>query len=217
MNSSEYLKDWNIFFKLLGSRVGQRTNKKTWMDLEFFIVLGARYANQDPRTFTAFIHLCSKIGTILSPFKVKKIAKELLNKEEEYKTLGFILSSIQKNVRNKSQWSSTIKELKNKANITVEFRLFSSKAFKKDLTLRQWGIVSSKLELDDSEKYLNTDKLFKVSIIRNRFMGLKAVYSDLLFFKEHYGESESLNSISKKIYHDYNSVYQANENILIAS
>jgi hypothetical protein len=217
MNSSEYLKDWNLFFKILGSRVGPRTNKKIWMDLEFFIVLGSRYANQDPRTFTGFINLCSKIGTILSPFKLKKIANELLEKEEEYKILGFIVSTIQRNVRNKSQWNSIIKELKDKANIMHEYKLFSSAAFKKEPTLGQWGIISSKLELDDPEKYLNLEKLFKVPIIRNRFMGLKAVYSDLLSFKEYYGENESLNSISKRIYHDYNSVYQANENILTAS
>lgn len=217
MNSSEYLKDWNIFLKILGSRVGPRSPKKVWIDLEFFIVLGSRYANQDPRTFTAFISLCSKIGTILSPFKLKKITNELLEKEEEYKVLGFILSTIQKNVRNKTQWNSIIKDIKSKANITTEYRLFASKAFKTEPNLKKWGIISSKLELENSEKYLNQEKLYKVPIIRNRFMGLKAVYSDLLSYKEYYGDSESLSSISKKIYHDYNSVYQANENILKAS
>ena len=187
------------------------------MDLENFIILGSKFANQDSRTFTSFTHICIKLAPILSPFKLKKIVNEIVETEDEFKILGFILETIQENVRSKNQWQALIKECKEKANTKKQFKLFDTSSFKSDLKLSNWGLVSSKLELECPDKYLDQSKLFKVSIIKNRFLGMKVVYSDLLFYKECHENTKSLNQISKKIYHDYNSVYQANENIKIAS
>jgi len=218
MNSTkqEY-KNWQAFISNLGSRVTTRTNKKVWMDLEHFIVLGAKYANEDARIFTAFTHICIILAPILSPFKIKKIINSLLLKDDEFKIIGLMISNIQKSVRNKAQWNNLLMFCKEKADLNKEFKLFKSSSFKVAPELKEWNLVASGLELDNNDKYLNSKKMFNLSIVKMRFNGVKAVYSDLLFYRELNGENESLNQISKKIYHDYNSVYQANEHILIAA
>lgn len=72
MNSPNELQ-WIHFFSNLGSRVTPRVNKKVWLDLEHFIVLGCKYSKKDVRLFTSFLILCIKLAPILSPFKIKKI------------------------------------------------------------------------------------------------------------------------------------------------
>jgi hypothetical protein len=84
MNSSNEVKSWYRYFSKLGSRLVPRSNKECWMDLEHFIVLGCRFLHEDARLFTSFIILCIKTAPILSPFKIKKIAKTLLLSEDEY-------------------------------------------------------------------------------------------------------------------------------------
>jgi hypothetical protein len=215
MNSEIEYKNWSVFFSNLGSRTTPRFNKNAWLDLEHFIVLGAKYAIEDSRSFTSFIVMCIHLSPILSPFKIKKIALREL-KEEQFNILGYIISKIQQNVRNPTQWNGLILLCQKKMKKHDEIVLFSSKAFKVELEFKEWNINASRLELDDHEKYLNTQKLYSHSIVRHRFSGVKTVYSDIYFYRL-YHEEVSLHKMSKEIFHDYNTVYQANELMIRAS
>ena len=114
MNSSEELQYWHMFFSHLGSRVPKRTTKKVWMDLEHFIVQGCINSKEEPRLFTSFVILCIKLAPILSPFKIKKIA-QISFTDHDYKVLGYVISLVQKKVRNKKQWDNLIQFCKKNA------------------------------------------------------------------------------------------------------
>jgi hypothetical protein len=187
------------------------------MDLEHFIVLGSRFSREDARLFTSFIILCIKTAPILSPFKVKKIAKALQLTEDEYKILGYTINNIQNNVRNKKQWCSLIELCQKNANLSKEVKLFKTPTFKHDPALKEWSLLSSKLELLEVDKYLNLKKLYYFPIINMRFSGVKVVYSDINYYQKLNGKEGSINQMAKEIYQDYNSVYQACERILIAA
>jgi hypothetical protein len=187
------------------------------MDLEHFIVLGSKFAREDARLFTSFIILCIKTAPILSPFKIKKIAKALLLTNDDYKILGYVISTIQTNVRNKKQWSSLVELCQSNAKLSDEVKLFKTPTFKHDPTLKEWSLLSSKLELTKVEKYLNLKKLYAFPIINMRFSGVKVVYSDINYYQKRNGKAGSINQMAKEIYQDYNSVYQACERILLAA
>ena len=217
MNSSSDITNWQRYFSKLGSRVVPRSKIEHWMDLEHFIVLGCRIAREDARLFTSFIILCNKTAPILSPFKIKKIAQILLLSEGEYKILGYVITNIQKNVRNKKQWSSLIKLCQKNANLSKEIKLFKTPTFKHDQTLREWSLLASKLELSEVEKYINLKKLYAFPIINMRFSGVRVVYSDINYYQKLNGNTGSINQMAKDIFQDYNSVYQACERILLAA
>jgi len=209
MNSSNEYKRWFAFFSNLGSRTVPRTNKKIWMDLEEFVVLGTRYATENSRTFTSFIITCNKVAPILSPFKINKIAKKTL-KNTEFNVLGYIISNIQNHTRNPGQWNSLIKLSKKNMYNLETINLFGSKAFKIDTLFQEWNIDSSSLELGEIDKYLNSEKLLTHRLIHQRLSGVKTVFSDISFYRI-FHEKTSLNQMAKDIFHDYRSVYQASE------
>jgi len=179
------------------------------MDLEDFIVIGVRYARKDARLFTSFVIICIKLGPILSPFKISKIAKLKLN-NEEFNILGYIVSQIQENVRNKSQWKSLIVLCKKNKTNKQPVSLFKTKAFKIHDDFESWNLAGSTLELSAHDKYLNEKKTFSHSLVKKRLSGVKTVFSDIYFYRSFFKDI-SLNKLSKEIYHDYKSVYQANE------
>lgn len=183
MNSELEYHHWLIFFSNLGSRSVPRTNKKIWMDLEHFIVLGAKYATRDSRTFTSFILICINLSPVLSPFKIKKIALKELTKEQ-FNTLGYIVSKIQENVRNPTQWNALILICNKKKTKQEEILLFGSRTFKTAPELKKWHLNTAGLELDNPEKYLNTRKLYSHSLVNQRFSGIKVVYSDINFYRQ---------------------------------
>lgn len=215
MNSNNEYKNWLIFFSNLGSRTVPRSNKETWLDLEHFIVMGTRYAAEDPRVFTSFIITCIHLSPILTPFKIKKIALREL-KGGQFNILGYLVSKIQENVRNHAQWNGLVQLCQKKMIKDDEIVLFSSKAFKTELDFKKWNITSSSLEIDQDEKYLNIQKLFSHALIKSRFSGFKTVFSDIYFYRQ-FHEEVSLHKMSKDIFHDYNTVYQANELMTKAS
>lgn len=201
--------NWFLFFSNLGSRTSPRSTKKTWMDLEKFIVLGTKYAIEDVRIFNSFVIICINLAPILSPFKIKKIANKLI-KDEEFNILGFIISKIQENVRNQTQWNSLISMCDKKKCTNKEVSLFNTTSFKIGNDFKRWNINASKLELGNHDKYVHVEKLLKHDLIKQRFLGVKTVYSDINFYRQFYSES-SLNKMAKETFHDYNTVYQANE------
>ena len=216
MNSLNNIKNWHIYFSNLGSRVSPRVNKRVWMDLEYFVVLGCKIASTDDRLLTSFTILCTKLAPILSPFKIKKIAKEISDKND-YNLLGYIITKVQQNVRNKTQWSSLLGEWQSRANLKDNIRLFNTSAFKHDLDLKKWGLLASSLELQAEDKYLNLKKLYSFPIVKMRFSGVKVVYSDINYYQAINGSHISIKQMAKDIFQDYNSVYQAHEHLLLAA
>jgi len=216
MNSTNEYKQWLCYFSNLGSRTVPRANKNVWMDLEHFIILGCKYALDDPRMFTSFTILCSSLAPVVSPFKLKKIAKIILAKDE-YRVMGFLVTKIQQNVRNTAQWNSLIEFCRSKITDESKVNLFGNKSFRKEEELFEWGLVSSKLEFDQVDKYINIKKLYRHTLVNLRLLGVKTVFADITFYRQFYGGEESLNKTSIAIYHDYNTVYQANELIEIAT
>jgi hypothetical protein len=201
--------NWFLFLSNLGSRISSRSKTKTWMDLENFIVLGTKYAIEDARLFNSFVIICIHLAPILSPFKIKKIANKLI-KDEEFNILGFIISTIQENVRNKTQWNSLISMCDKKKCNNKLVLLFNTKSFKIGNDFKRWNINASKLELGNHDKYVHIEKLLQHDLIKQRFLGVKTVYSDINFYRQFYIES-SLNKMAKDTFHDYNTIYQANE------
>jgi hypothetical protein len=215
MNSKLEYNAWMTTLSNLGSRVSPRSNKTIWIDLEKFIVLGAKYATEDSRLFTSYIIICLNIAPILSPFKIKKIALKFLQ-DDEFNIFGFIISKIQNNVRNQTQWNGLISMCNKRKSKDDEIILFNSRAFKIDNDFKEWNINSSKLEFEDQEKYVNIKKLFNHDLIKQRLSGVKTVYADINFYRQFFGET-SLNKMAKDIFHDYNTVYQANELMRLAA
>jgi len=215
MNSTNEYKQWLLYFSNLGSRTVPRANKKVWMDLEHFIILGCKYLD-NPRTFTSFTILCSSLAPVLSPFKLKKIAKLILA-QDDYRIMGFLVTKIQQNVRNSAQWNSLLEFCRSQITDESKVNLFGHKSFRKEEELFEWGLVSSKLEFDQVDKYINIIKLYRHTLVNLRLKGVKTVFADITFYRQFYGKEESLNMTSKAIYHDYNTVYQANELIEIAA
>lgn len=184
------------------------------MDLEEFIVLGAQEAIHDPRVFTSFILVSKSLAPILSPFKIKKIATKKLV-EKQFHLLGFILSQIQASVRNPLQWTSLIEFCKRKQIKNDRLILFHTRSFKTPSYFEDWNIQAASLELDHPEKYIDRHKLYSHSLVKKRLSGMKTVFSDMAFYREFF-EDHSLNQMAKNIYHDYRSVYLANELISLA-
>jgi len=202
-------KDWDHAFFQLGSKVSESHQRDEWFDLEEFFCYGINHSLHDARTFSAFSSLVKCIAPILAPFKIRKILS--LGLDYDRSLLGYYLDIMSEHI-GKAQ----LKDLYQNFTKATPKKIYFSH-FKPDKKFSHWGNLGQPFA-EPEEKFINKKKLFSNYHVIRRYSGVKIVFSDVLAFKElNRDEKISLNEISRRIHHDYASVYRADQSLKILS
>jgi hypothetical protein len=204
LNLAEF-RDWDLAFYQLGSNVSELNSKSEWFDLEEFFCYGINHSIHDARTFSAFSNLVKFIAPILAPFKIKKILNSGMDFERSL--FGYYLDLISESI-GKSQLKDLYENFSKATPRKVYFP-----HFKPDKRYSKWGKLGQPFA-EPMEKFLNKQRLLSNYHVMRRFSGVKIVFSDVKAFQElHEDQNLSLNEISRRIHHDYASVYRADHNL----
>jgi len=202
-------------FEKFASSLGMTTSSKRgtcWYDFEEFLIDGITIADTNVRLFTSLSIIFKYSANILSLNKLLKIAQIKFDHGKQWKILGYMLQMASKKSRNKTQWSKAIYKTMSKIKKKNE-KLFSLPLFKKDKELLEWGLLSAPIERDFDDKYLHLPTFRKHPLIKARFQGVKAVYSDLSFYKAYHSDEISLRKLSQILHHDTAQIFEANHNL----
>lgn len=198
---------WEIFANSLGITTAKSNSKElVWYDFEEFLIDGITISDESSRLFTSLFFVFNESIDIISTNKLIKLANKKFKRSKQWKILGFFIDRSLGDTFKKTQWKNSLSKIK-KMTIEEEELLFKSKAFRKNKDLLIWGLESNNLEFDKKDKYLKEKVFYNHPIIKMRFNGTQALFSDILFFKEFNNKDISYREISRYIHADHSQVY----------
>lgn len=204
--------NWESYARKLGLQTTKNSSKSCiWYDLEEFIVDGAYFASSDPRLFNSYLLFIQEIVNIAHPSKILKVIKYKSLRSKEIKVLGAVFEMALNQSKNKGQIKNFLSKLKNQIG-NEEETLFSTGPWKPSEDFKKWGLLASEVDQKNIEKYLDMKKLLSNEHIKNRLLGVKAIYSDYLVLKCVYPEINP-NAASKKIFWDYSQLHEVDKSI----